>query len=109
MPLVEVRDLSVRFEMKRQTVFAVNGVDLDLNAGEVLCILGESGSGKSVLLRELMRLNPPRITHAEGSVRIDGHDIVAIGERAREDLRGKLVSMIFQDAMTAFDPIYPAS
>jgi len=104
--LVAVRGLSVRFETKTETVYAVNEVDLDLAAGEVLCILGESGSGKSVLLRELMRLNPLGITRSSGRIRVAGKDMMSLEQHELEDIRGKTVAMIFQDAMIAFDPIY---
>ena len=69
----------------------MNGVDLDLAPREVLCILGESGSGKSVLLRELMRLNPSDTSRASGSIRVAGRDMMAMPERQLEDVRGKVV------------------
>ena len=105
-PLVEVNDLSVRFVMREATVHAVNGVSFSVRPGEVLCILGESGSGKSVTLRALMRLLPPRRTRIEGAIRIDGQNVLALNKRALRDLRGGLVSMIFQEPMTALDPVY---
>jgi peptide/nickel transport system ATP-binding protein len=71
----------------------------------VLCILGESGSGKSVTLRTLMRLLPRR-ARVEGSVRVNGKDVLAMGARELRDLRGGLVAMIFQEPMTALDPVY---
>jgi peptide/nickel transport system ATP-binding protein len=101
-----VRDLTVRFCTKTETIYAVNGVDLHLAPREVLCILGESGSGKSVLLRELMRLNPSRTAQASGHIRVAGRDMMTMSERQLQDVRGKIVAMIFQDAMTAFDPIF---
>jgi peptide/nickel transport system ATP-binding protein len=104
-PLVEVSDLSVRFVSREATVHAVNGVSFAARRGEVLCILGESGSGKSVTLRTLMRLLP-RQARVEGSVRVNGSDVLAMPSRALRDLRGGLVSMIFQEPMTALDPVY---
>jgi peptide/nickel transport system ATP-binding protein len=104
--LVAVRDLSVRFVSKEVTVHAVNGVSFDLAAGEVLVILGESGSGKSVTLRALMRLLPPRKAVIEGAIRIAGHEVLALPPRALEDFRGGVVSMIFQEPMTALDPVF---
>ena len=103
--LVEVHDLAVRFVSREATVHAVNGVSFAVRPGEVLCILGESGSGKSVTLRALMRLLP-RQARIEGSVRIDGEDVLAMPVRRLRDLRGGLVSMIFQEPMTALDPVY---
>jgi len=105
-PLAEVNDLSVRFVTREATVHAVNGVSFLVRPGEVLCILGESGSGKTVTLRALMRLLPPRRTQIEGRVRVEGHDILAMRPRALRDLRGGLVSMVFQEPMTALDPVY---
>jgi len=106
MALAEVRDLSVRFVTREATVYAVNGVSFSVQPGEVLCILGESGSGKSVTLRALMRLLPPRRTRIAGEVRIEGQDVLAMPPRALRDLRGGLVAMIFQEPMTALDPVY---
>ena len=106
MKLVEVQDLTVRFVSRDATVRAVEGVSFGVAARETLCILGESGSGKSVTLRALMRLNPPRRTVMGGTVRVAGHDIVAASERALADIRGRVVSMIFQEPMTALDPVF---
>ncbi|MDB5764577.1 MAG: dppD [Herminiimonas sp.] len=105
-PLVQVRDLKVSFVSKDATVNAVNGIDFDLAPRETLCVLGESGSGKSVMLRSLMRLNPPRKTVMSGTMRIDGQDVIAASERQLADLRGGVVSMIFQEPMTALDPVF---
>jgi peptide/nickel transport system ATP-binding protein len=105
-PLVEVRDLDVRFVSREATVSAVNGVSFDLMQGEVLCIIGESGSGKSVTLRSLMGLHPPRRTVIRGSIRIGEHDILALSDRAMNEVRGSVVSMMFQEPMTALDPVF---
>jgi len=105
-PLLSVRDLTVRFVSKEATVHAVNGVSFTLDPGEVLVILGESGSGKSVSLRALMRLLPPKKTVIGGSILIAGEDVLAMDERALEDFRGGVVSMIFQEPMTALDPVF---
>ncbi|MEM6488933.1 MAG: ABC transporter ATP-binding protein [Pseudomonadota bacterium] len=104
--LVEVEDLRVSFRSADATVHAVNGVDFTLERGEVMVILGESGSGKSVTMRALMRLLPPKRTKMTGRIRVDGHDILALHESAMSDLRGPTVSMIFQEPMTAFDPVF---
>ena len=104
-PLVEVTDLTVRFVSREAIVHAVNGVSFTVRPGEVLCILGESGSGKSVTLRALMRLLP-RQARIEGNVRVCGEDVLAMAPAALRDLRGGRVSMIFQEPMTALDPVY---
>jgi peptide/nickel transport system ATP-binding protein len=105
LPLVEVSNLNVKFVSREATVHAVNNVSFSANRGEVLCILGESGSGKSVTLRTLMRLLP-RQARVEGGVRVNGKDVLAMESRELRDLRGGLVSMIFQEPMTALDPVY---
>jgi peptide/nickel transport system ATP-binding protein len=104
--LVTARNLTVRFVSRDATVHAVNGVDFDLAPREVLCILGESGSGKSVTLRSLMRLNPETRTRMTGTLKVDGHDVMAADESEMAGLRGSVVSMIFQEPMTALDPVF---
>jgi peptide/nickel transport system ATP-binding protein len=104
-PLAEVRDLHVRFVGRENTVHAVNGVSFTVRPGEVLCILGESGSGKTVTLRALMRLLPAQ-ARIEGTVRTVGQNVLALRGKALRDLRGGAVSMIFQEPMTALDPVY---
>jgi peptide/nickel transport system ATP-binding protein len=104
--LVRARRLTVKFAQGNGFVHAVNGVDFDLHEREVLCILGESGSGKSVTLRALMRLNPPSKTIMSGTLDVGGHDVVAMSESGMSALRGPFVSMIFQDPMTSLDPVF---
>jgi peptide/nickel transport system ATP-binding protein len=104
--LVEVRDLTVRFATDDGPVAALNGVDFSVAAGEVMTILGESGSGKSVTLRALMRLLPPRKASLSGTIRVGPHRIDTLGEHQVAELRGPLISMIFQEPMLAFDPVY---
>ncbi|RVT95637.1 ABC transporter ATP-binding protein [Rhodovarius crocodyli] len=104
-PLMRLRDVHVTFQTRDRTVHAVNGVDMDLAQGEVLCILGESGSGKSVTLRALMRLLP-KFAKVSGSVEVAGRDVMAMSERELSRYRGGDVSMIFQEPMTAMDPVF---
>lgn len=104
-PLVEIEELTVEFVSREATVSAVNGVSLAIAPGEVLCIIGESGSGKSVTMRALMRLLPPQ-ARIGGRLRVAGEDVLALGRRRLTDLRGSTVSMIFQEPMTALDPVY---
>ena len=104
-PLVEVSDLSVRFN-GTPPVHAVNGVSFTLAPGEVLGILGESGSGKSVTLKTLLRLLPEHKTTIAGKVAVEGRDVLALRGRDLADHRGGVVSMIFQDPGLALDPVY---
>jgi len=105
-PLVAVDDLHVKFVDRDETVRAVNGVTFRLMPGEVLCIIGESGSGKSVTMRALMRLLPKKRSVIDGKIRIGDQDILALDERQLASLRGSTVSMVFQEPMTALDPVY---
>lgn len=104
--LVNVENLSVEFIGRETTVRAVNGVSFTLQRGEVLGILGESGSGKSVTLRALMRLLPVRRTRLGGRIEIAGQDVTALDRAALARLRGPTVAMIFQEPMTALDPVF---
>jgi peptide/nickel transport system ATP-binding protein len=104
-PIVEMRDVHVRFKGER-TVHALNGVDITLRQGEVLGLLGESGSGKSVTLRALMRMLPPKRSEISGTIRVEGRDVVTMNDAELENLRGGVVSMIFQEPMLALDPVY---
>src|ERR671916_472787 len=96
-PILSVRDLHVRFVTRERTVHAVNGVSFELRPGEMLGILGESGSGKSVTLRAIQRLLPPRRTRMTGSILLDGDDVLGISESRVNAIRGSKVAMIFQE------------
>jgi peptide/nickel transport system ATP-binding protein len=104
-PLVAMENVTVRFR-GAQNVHAVNGVSLTLEPGKVLGILGESGSGKSVTLKTLLRLLPESRTDIGGTVMVDGRDVLALGPQELADYRGRVTSMIFQDPMLALDPVY---
>ncbi|MEI5663995.1 ABC transporter ATP-binding protein [Bosea sp. CCNWLW174] len=104
-PLVAMENVTVRFK-GAQTVHAVNGVSLTLEPGKVLGILGESGSGKSVTLKTLLRLLPETRTEIGGKVMVDGKDVLALGAQELSDYRGAVTSMIFQDPALALDPVY---
>jgi len=105
-PILSVSDLTVGFKTTQGMARAVNGIDFDLRQGEVLCLLGESGSGKSVTLRALMRLLPRRRSLVGGRVALAGTDLYQCPERRVEDLRGKAIAMVFQEPMLALDPVY---
>ena len=103
--LVEIDHLNIRFTGER-TVHAVNDLSLSLGEGEVLGLLGESGSGKSVTLRALMRLLPRKRTQISGSVKVLERDVLAMSDDDLSDFRGQTVSMIFQEPALALDPVY---
>jgi peptide/nickel transport system ATP-binding protein len=104
-PIVKVNDLSVRFERDGVQTRAVNGVGFDLRRGEILSVIGESGSGKSVMLRTLLGLIPT-YARVAGSVIIDGHDVMKLSPSKLGMLRSNLVSLVFQEPATAFDPVF---
>ena len=105
-PLLEVDELRVAFPAGGRMAEAVRGVTFSVGTGEALGVLGESGSGKSVSALSIMRLiqSPGRIT--SGAVRFDGRDLLRLGEREMRGLRGREISMVFQDPLTAFNPVY---
>ncbi|WP_232315286.1 ABC transporter ATP-binding protein [Aquincola tertiaricarbonis] len=105
-PMVSLQDLSVQFSGGRKPVQAVSGVSLELQRGQVLALIGESGSGKSVTLRTLLRLHPERRTRVGGRVQVAGRDVLAMGGRELADYRGKVAAMIFQEPLLALDPVY---
>ena len=105
-PMVRLRDLSVTFSGGRKPVHAVSGVSLEVQRGEVVALIGESGSGKSVTMRTLLRLHPERRTRMGGQVQVAGRDVLAMPQRELFDFRGKVVSMIFQEPLLALDPVY---
>jgi peptide/nickel transport system ATP-binding protein len=104
-PVVEVSDLSVRFVNRDLDLQVVDGVSFSLAAGEVLCLLGESGSGKSVTMRALLRLLPD-YAQIGGKIRLAGKDVTTMTERQLEAVRGPVGAMIFQEPMTALDPVF---
>ena len=106
--VLDVQNLHVSFDTYAGEVQAVRGVTFHLEEGEVLAIVGESGCGKSVSAQTIMKLNPmPPARIKEGSVMLGEHDIVAATEKDMQKIRGKEVSMIFQDPMTCLNPTKP--
>lgn len=103
--LLEVKDLRVSFETYAGEVQAVRGVSFDLDEGETLAIVGESGCGKSVTSQSLMRLVPtPPGRYKSGEVLFKGNDLLKLKERDMQAIRGAQISMIFQDPMTSLNP-----
>lgn len=104
-PMIDIDNLSVTFNRGRKPVQAVNGVSLSVNAGEVVALLGESGSGKSVTMRSLLRLHP-KGTRITGRMQVAGQDVTAMSSREIADFRGAVASMVFQEPRLALDPVY---
>ncbi len=104
-PLLIVKNLNLDF-IGTKTIRALNDLNFELNAGESLVLLGESGSGKSVTLKNLLRLYKPSSIHMTGEILFDGQSIQGLNQKQLQSYRGKDVSMVFQEAGTAFDPVY---
>ncbi len=106
-PLLEVRDLRTEFDTDDGVVRAVNGVSFSVRAGETLGLVGESGCGKSVTAFSVLRLIPsPPGRIAGGRVLLRGRDLLSLGDEAMRRLRGNEISMVFQEPMTALNPVY---
>jgi oligopeptide/dipeptide ABC transporter ATP-binding protein len=103
-PLLDVRNLSIEFATAQGTVTAVRDVSFEIGAGEVLGLVGESGSGKSVSALALLRLLPPQ-ARIRGSIRFRGEELLALSEAEMRGVRGAGISMIFQEPMTALNPV----
>jgi len=104
--LVNINNLNVTFTAGRKPVRAVDGVNLQIRRGEVVALIGESGSGKSVTLRSILKLHPARKTIMQGSIEVDGKDVLRMTPAELADFRGSMASMIFQEPLLALDPVY---
>ncbi len=105
-PLLEIRDLKTYFDTREGIVRAVDGVSLSLARGDTLGVVGESGCGKTVLSLSVMRLVPvPPGRYAGGRILFEGRDLLELDEKRMRDIRGKDISMIFQEPMTALNPV----
>ncbi len=105
-PYVSIENLHVTFTGGARPVKAVNGVDLRVNRAEVVALIGESGSGKSVTLRSVLRLHNERHTTVSGRIQVGEHDVLALTPNKLTDFRGKTAAMIFQEPLLALDPVY---
>ena len=103
-PLLALRGLRVSFQTPRGPARAVDGIDLTLEPGQTLCIVGESGCGKSMTALSIMGLVPQPAGRVEGSIVFDGRELLGLAPRAWADLRGDRLAMIFQEPMTSLNP-----
>jgi ABC-type dipeptide/oligopeptide/nickel transport system ATPase component len=105
-PLLEVRGLAAEFRQRGQVVRALNGIGFDIAAGEAVGFVGESGCGKSVMARAVMRLAPEGSTvRLAGAVRFEGTDLMRQSEAQMRAIRGARIAMVFQDPMTSLNPV----
>ncbi|SDF96929.1 peptide/nickel transport system ATP-binding protein [Fontibacillus panacisegetis] len=105
--LLEIKDLSVAFRKNQVTTPVFSGLSFDIYQGETVCLVGESGSGKSVTAKAIMRLLPTdSVSYPEGEIRFNGQDLLSHSEREMEQIRGDQIAMVFQDALSALNPVY---
>ena len=103
---VEVKQLHVTFTGGKKPVQAVSGVDLRIQRGEVVALIGESGSGKSVTLRSLLGLHAEKTTRITGDIRVGDQQVLQLTAKELSNFRGRVASMIFQEPLLALDPVY---
>ncbi|WP_373262862.1 ABC transporter ATP-binding protein [Hungatella hathewayi] len=105
--LLSVEDLDVRYKLSEETVYAVNGVSFTVNKGETLGLVGETGAGKTTIAKAIMNILPdPPAKIENGKIVYDQKDLLAMKEKEVRKIRGKKISMIFQDPMTALNPVF---
>lgn len=104
-PVLQVADLEIEIRGAHGSFAVVSDMNLSVRAGETLCIVGESGCGKSMTALALLRLLPEAAKVASGKILIDGKDFLAMNQRQVEDFRGEQIAMIFQEPLTALNPV----
>ena len=105
--LIDVRNLAVDFRVDRKIMHAVRGIDFDIRQGETVGLVGESGSGKSVSALSIMRLLPyPLASHPSGEIHFGGQDLLSLPQREMRHVRGNEISMIFQEPLSALNPLH---
>ena len=106
-PVLSIRGLRTTFETAAGVFPAVDGIDLDLHAGDTLCVVGESGCGKSVTALSILRLIPEPPGHIEaGEIRFYGQDLMEQPLESLRKIRGNRIAMIFQEPMTSLNPVF---
>ncbi|ODS53330.1 MAG: glutathione ABC transporter ATP-binding protein GsiA [Agrobacterium sp. SCN 61-19] len=106
-PVLSVRGLTTSFRVGTEWRSVVRNMDLDVASGETVAIVGESGSGKSVTSLSIMRLLPQLTSRIEGSVKLEGRELLTLDSEQMRQVRGNQISMIFQEPMTSLNPIFP--
>jgi len=105
-PLLSIEDLHTRFETRRGTVLAVDGLSLTVDKGEVVAVVGESGCGKSVAMRSILRLLPETtVRYGPGRILLDGRDLLTLDQHEMEEVRGRDIAIVFQDPMASLNPV----
>jgi len=106
-PMLQIRDLNVRFRLADRDVYAVNGVNLQVEPGEVFALVGESGSGKSVSALSIMGLVPTPPAEISGSIQLQGRELTSLKKSQMNAIRGREIGMVFQDPMSSMNPVHP--
>ena len=104
-PAVSIKNLQIALPKGAERAFAVDGVSLDLRPGKIVCVVGESGSGKSMCAHALMGLLPDTVNVTSGEILFEGRDLLKLDDDGWRDLRGRRLAMIFQEPMTALNPL----
>jgi len=102
---LSIKNLTITLPQGADRKYAVNDVSLDLYANEILCIVGESGSGKSLLSNAIMGLLPDGVTASQGEIDFNGDNLLTYNEEQMRKIRGAHIGMVFQDPMTALNPL----
>ncbi|UZE50600.1 ABC transporter ATP-binding protein [Rhodopseudomonas sp. P2A-2r] len=104
-PAVSIKDLKIALPEGAERPYAVNGISIDLIPGEIVCVVGESGSGKSMCAHALMGLLPDSVRTETGAILLEGKDLLKLDEDGWRDVRGRRIAMVFQEPMTALNPL----
>src|SRR5213592_1573006 len=107
MPLLEIKDLKLEFNTSDRPVRAVDGISLSIDLGETVCLVGESGCGKSVTALSIARLVPsPPGRYSSGEILLNGQDVLRMSGRQLREVRGGIVSYVFQEPSASLNPVF---